>query len=72
MRPAGGLHAAPGPAACQRPIGFSILQDKYVKNIEKVVKVNDVVRVRVMSVDAGTGRIALTMKGMAASAEAGG
>lgn len=35
-----------------------------MKNIAEVIKQNDVVRVKVMSVDATQGRIALSMKGM--------
>jgi len=40
------------------------MQDGFVKNANAVVQPNQTVTVRVMSVDASTGRIALTMKGM--------
>lgn len=43
-----------------------------MKNVASVVKVDDVVRVRVMSVDASSGRIALSMKGMSGRAQRNG
>ena len=41
-----------------------LLQDKFTKSVSAVVKAGDVVRVKVMAVDAGTGRIGLSMKGV--------
>ncbi len=38
------------------------VQDKFVKSAQQVVSVGQIVKVRVMSVDATTGRIALSMK----------
>ena len=43
-------------------VHISQLADKYIKHPLDVVKVGDVVKVRVMSVDEKRGRIALTMR----------
>jgi uncharacterized protein len=45
-------------------VHISELSEKYVKNPLDVVAVGDVVTVRVLSVDAEKGRIALSMKGI--------
>lgn len=47
---------------------LDVLQDKFVKTATSVVNKGDTVRVRVLSVDAGANRIALSMKGMSRSA----
>eukprot|EP00197_Chlamydomonas_leiostraca_P002908 CAMPEP_0202857290 /NCGR_PEP_ID=MMETSP1391-20130828/291_1 /ASSEMBLY_ACC=CAM_ASM_000867 /TAXON_ID=1034604 /ORGANISM="Chlamydomonas leiostraca, Strain SAG 11-49" /LENGTH=553 /DNA_ID=CAMNT_0049536075 /DNA_START=24 /DNA_END=1682 /DNA_ORIENTATION=+ len=51
-------------------VHISQLSDKFVKNVASLVKVEDVVRVRVMTVDATSGRIALSMKGMSGAGDA--
>jgi predicted RNA-binding protein with RPS1 domain len=45
-------------------VHVSQLADGYVRNVADVVAVGATVRVKVMSVDAGSGRLALTMKGV--------
>ena len=45
-------------------VHVSQLADGYVRNVADVVAVGAQVKVKVMSVDAGTGRLALTMKGV--------
>uniref|UniRef100_A0A7S3VHI6 S1 motif domain-containing protein n=1 Tax=Dunaliella tertiolecta TaxID=3047 RepID=A0A7S3VHI6_DUNTE len=50
-------------------VHISQLSDGFVKNANAVVQPNQTVTVRVMSVDPSTGRIALSMKGMAGDAE---
>ncbi|MDR2654513.1 MAG: RNA-binding transcriptional accessory protein [Oscillospiraceae bacterium] len=45
-------------------VHISQLSDKYVKRPGDVVKVGDIVKVKVLSVDAAKKRIALTMKGL--------
>jgi predicted RNA-binding protein with RPS1 domain len=39
-----------------------MLQNKYVSSITEAVSVGDAVKIRVLSVDAASGKIALTMK----------
>jgi len=48
-------------------VHVSQLSDKFIKNASDVVKVSDTVKVRVLSVDAASGRIALSMKSGAAA-----
>ena len=43
-------------------VHISQLADRFVKNPFEVVKVNDVVKVRVLDVDLKRGRISLTMR----------
>ena len=43
---------------------ISQLADKFVKHPSQVVKVGDVVKVKVLEVDAKRKRISLTMKGL--------
>jgi predicted RNA-binding protein with RPS1 domain len=45
-------------------VHVSQLADGYVRNVADVVAVGAAVKVKVMSVDAGSGRLALTMKGV--------
>jgi ribosomal protein S1 len=40
------------------------LQDKFTRSVASVVAVGQAVRVKVLSMDAAAGRIALTMKGV--------
>lgn len=44
---------------------FSPLQDGFVKNVADVVKMGDVVKVKVLSVDVEGKRLALSRKGLA-------
>jgi len=48
-------------------VHISQLADRYVRDPREVVKTGDVVRVRVLSVDAGRQRVALTMKSSASA-----
>ncbi|GBF94405.1 hypothetical protein Rsub_07219 [Raphidocelis subcapitata] len=53
-------------------VHVSQLTDGYVKNVADVIKVGDKVKVKVLTVDAGAKRLALTMKGMGNAAPARG
>ena len=43
---------------------MSQISDKFIKHPRELLKVGDIVRVKVLSVDTGKKRIALTMKGV--------
>lgn len=45
-------------------VHISQLSDRFVKHPSEVVKVGDIVKVRILDVDLGKGRISLSMKGM--------
>ena len=45
-------------------VHVSQISDKFIKHPREVLKVGDIVRVKVLSVDTGKKRIALTMKGV--------
>jgi uncharacterized protein len=45
-------------------VHISQLSDRFVKNPFEIVKVGDVVRVKVLNIDSNRGRIGLTMKGV--------
>ena len=45
-------------------VHVSQISDKFIKHPSEVLKVGDIVRVKVLSVDTGKKRIALTMKGV--------
>ncbi|KAG1656683.1 hypothetical protein FOA52_007253 [Chlamydomonas sp. UWO 241] len=53
-------------------VHISQLSNKFVKSIAESVSVGDVVKVRVLSCDAASGKIALSMKTEGAEAESGG
>lgn len=50
-------------------VHISQLASGFIKNAADVVKVGDIVKVRVLNIDATKGRVALTMKGMDGNAE---
>jgi uncharacterized protein len=50
-------------------VHISQLADRFVKNPMEVVKVGDIVEVRVIGVDLGRRRISLSMKGMGKTAK---
>ena len=48
-------------------VHVSQISDKFIKHPRELLKVGDIVRVKVLSVDTGKKRIALTMKGVSQS-----
>lgn len=53
-------------AQCSELLTSVFLQDGFVKNISDVIKVGEVVKARVLSIDVASRRLALTRKGLGA------